>query len=83
MKKLSLAIAFLFLFCSFTYSGCKTGQNKRTAYDIEISLDGKTLYGKQTATYYNGTETSLNELKFNLFPNAFIAKKNKPIFKIK
>ena len=71
MKKLSLVIAFFFLLCSFTYSGCKTGQNNRTAYDIEISLDGKTVYGKQTVTYYNGTETSLKELKFNLFANAF------------
>ena len=44
---------------------------KITEYDITAELDGNTLTGRETVTFYNSYDTSFKELKFNLFPNAF------------
>ena len=51
-----------------------------TEYDITAELDGNTVTGRETVTFYNSYDTSFKELKFNLFPNAFrMGAKIKPI----
>lgn len=70
-KILSLVLAIFFIApITFSY-GCKNKTPNITSYDISVSLDGQTLYGKQTVNYFNDTETAISELKFNIFGNAF------------
>lgn len=71
MRKLSVLIALVFSFCLCSFSACKSVGNGITSYDIEVTLDGKILTGKQTVNYYNDTETGVKQLKFNLFANAY------------
>lgn len=72
MKKTSVILSFLMLIAVvFSCVGCFNGHAKRTAYQIDCTLDGQTLSGKQTVDFYNDTETALTEIKFNLFGNAF------------
>lgn len=71
MRKFRLILAILLLFCALPFAGCKGGESDRTLYQIVAEFDGKKLCGKQTVSVYNDTETALDELKFNLFANAF------------
>src|SRR5690606_17972218 len=50
-------------------------------YDIEIVLDAenKSYFGKQTITYINNTEETLDELYFHLYPNAYKSLETAPI----
>lgn len=73
MKK---TIAFLcIIFCLFSaslFSGCSTyNKNNNTKYNISCVLDEKTLTAHQTVEFFNNTEFAIDELKFNLFANAF------------
>ena len=74
MKRIITLFAVLALIMScavFAGYGCKSGADKITTYTIECSLSGEVLTGSETVSFYNGTENTFTELKFNLFGNAF------------
>lgn len=72
MKKIALFLTFLLLFCAipFSLSAC-SGQDKITCYDIDLELNDYTLTASQTIDFYNFSNLVFDELKFNLFANAF------------
>lgn len=72
MKKITLLICFLFTLCTFPFvlSGCKNNQDL-TEYKIECTFNENKLVGKQTVSFFNNTDMVFDELKFNLFGNAF------------
>ncbi len=72
MRKMSFALAFILTFLAFAClgSGCKQYSN-RTSYEINCTLDGYILNGEQTVKFFNDTENTFSELKFNLYANAF------------
>ena len=73
MKKTAIFIYVLLIsICSIYVGGCsKAEKAKLTEYDIECTLDGHTLSATQKVSYINNTESAIDELKFNLFANAF------------
>ena len=74
MKKTAVFIccAIVLLFCSAFAFGCGgLEQEKLSSYEIECTLDGYTLSAKQKVCYVNNTQNVIEELKFNLFANAF------------
>ncbi len=75
MRKISIILATLVaVLCVPFFSGCSCTPNAetRTSYQIECTFnDDYTLTGRETVTFYNHTENTVAELKFNLFGNAF------------
>lgn len=71
-KALCPFLAVLFLLSACLFLSCEGEKKNRTSYDIscEYFEDG-TLSGSETVDYYNDTDLSVNELKFNLYGNAF------------
>ena len=70
-KKALTIVAFMFfLIAVLPFFGCDGGKN-RTTYQIECEFDGEAVTGTETASFYNFTDNSFGELKFNLFANAF------------
>lgn len=65
---LSIIICLVSVVC---FTSCTHKQGNLSSYDIDISISGKEVIGSETFNYYNDTETSIKELKFNLFGNAF------------
>lgn len=72
MFKLKKAIIFLLVvsLCPIVLISCGQ-EDKITTYNIECSLDGNVLNGTEFLTFYNKTENSFTELKFNIFANAY------------
>lgn len=72
MKKIVCIISALILVlaAAVTGYGCSKEQ-KYTSYSIECALVGDVLSGTETVTFYNHTDNSFKELKFNLYGNAF------------
>ena len=71
MRKVGLFLALVVALVCFPFtSGCSSSASK-TSYNITISLDGNTLTGTETVTFYNDTDNTISELRFNLFANAF------------
>ncbi|MBE7083797.1 MAG: M1 family metallopeptidase [Clostridiales bacterium] len=72
MKKtsifLSIILCFSILFAQF---GCSDNSKEITEYQIVANFNEKVLTATQTVDYFNDTEVSLTELKFNLFGNAY------------
>ena len=72
MRFLTKTVAlFLFLLSLPLFFSSCAKPAKISEYEIVAELDGDTLTGKETVTFYNSYDTSFKELKFNLFPNAF------------
>lgn len=74
MKKLSFALAVVVALLSIPFfKACSCdGKTARTVYMLDcVFNDDYTLSGKETVTFYNDTENTVTELKFNLFGNAF------------
>ena len=73
MKKTTVFICAIFLlFCSVFTFGCANRQKERlSSYEIECTLEGYNLSAKQKVCYVNNTQSVIEELKFNLFANAF------------
>ena len=71
-KLVCFALALLSL-CSVFIVGCNgcKDNSQTSSYEIVCELDDKTLTASQTFTFYNDLDTSVKELKFNLFGNAF------------
>lgn len=72
MKKTIYLLVFAIIFTYLPFNtGCKSAQNERTYYEINASLNEYTLSAQQTVDYFNQTNTTINYLKFNIFPNAY------------
>lgn len=72
MKKISIFLAVLTLLVSLNFVGCSKSQNV-TTYNLNVTFNDTdyTLSGTLDLTYYNDTNTTVDTLKFNLFPNAY------------
>ncbi len=51
--------------------GCGTSAQNVTEYTIKCDLDDNIITGECTADFYNDTDNAFDELKFNLYANAF------------
>ncbi len=73
MKKITVATAFILLVgCIFPVFGCVSSIDDKCSYEITCVLtDGNVIEGNEKVTFFNDTENSVNQLKFNLFGNAF------------
>lgn len=73
MKKLATALSLIFLVfsCSLIGFGCSGKSADRTNYQINCTLSGNTLTGTETVEFFNHTDNTVKELKFNLYGNAF------------
>ena len=75
MKKYFLFI--ILLFPLFFFCGCNDDLSKKSPANVTYSMDltfdedNKMLYGTATIDYTNNLQTTLEELVFNLYPNAF------------
>ena len=74
MKKtlpIILIICLITAVCSL--SACSKKREDRCSYDIfaQYDEDGRTLTGTVNFEYYNSTDNEINDLKFNLYGNAF------------
>ena len=84
IKKITSILLINILFvsgCSSAFTVNKLAKNLNN-YCIEAEYfdNTKTIEAKQTLTYTNKTGTTLNELKFNLYPKAFKeGASNKPV----
>ncbi len=70
-KTVILFLTFTFLLSSIIFFGCKSSEKEVSSYDIKCSFQDNKLSASQTVTFYNDTEKVLDQLKFNLFANAF------------
>ncbi len=72
MKKFGQIIAVI---CAamllLTLVSCGKSTSERTSYEITCSLDGNLLTATQKVSFVNTTDNALDELKFNLYGNAF------------
>ncbi len=74
MKKIGLLFAVLLLTLALPLgAGCNKSQSSAIKYDISCELDGSALKGVERVEFTNLTDNTFNELKFNLFGNAFRA----------
>ncbi len=74
MKKfISLLLIVCAAVTATAFSACAKKEVAVSSYDIIAIYDGQTnaLTGTVDFTYYNDTDNEINELKFNLFGNAF------------
>ena len=71
MRKIALFCAVIIAVLIFPLSACGEKKEERTEYKINCEFDGSTLTGKETLIFYNDTETTFSELKFNLFSAAY------------
>ena len=73
MKKFyAMILGTVCIFCALLFSGCFFSTVGRTNYYIECTLSEEmVLTGKEVVTYYNDTDNTFSEIKFNLFGNAF------------
>lgn len=75
MKKLRKIFACIcvitVVFSLLCFSACGNKNKNATTYDIDCEFDGSTLCGVERVSFFNDTENVFNEIKFNLFPNAF------------
>ncbi len=73
MKKL-LSFALVAIMCLAVtpiFSGCGGAAKKISSYEIDCELFEGELIGKENFTFYNSTDNAIEELKFNLYGNAF------------
>ena len=72
MKKLSSLLLCLVLIISCVLSfGCDGKEVDKSQYKIECELMDNQIVGKEEVIFYNDTENSFTNLKFNLYANAF------------
>ena len=75
----SVATIFVTLICVFAFSSCgtnniiKLASKNATNYELELVYndDTKSLYGNSKIDYINGSDDTLNQVLFHLYPNAF------------
>ena len=72
MRKFAFALilSLLIAFSGVPIYGC--GQSvSRTTYEIDCEFDGERVSGTERVSFFNSTDNTFKELKFNLFANAF------------
>lgn len=70
-KRLILPILFIVsTFVCVIFCSCSQTQTM-SGYEIKVQLDGNVLSGSEDVFFYNDTENTFTELKFNLHANAF------------
>ena len=72
MRKITFAIllSLLIVLPAVPLTGCGNS-GSRTTYEINCEFDGERVSGTETVSFFNSTDNSFKELKFNLFANAF------------
>lgn len=71
MRAFCIIVATLLFLCAVP-SGCSQAEEERTVYTLSAAFDGdSTVTATMSVDYFNDTETEINELCFNLYPNAF------------
>ena len=72
-KTICLILAVCTVAGTLTLTACGKEETRANEYDIVASYDSetKTLAGTVNFTYYNNTDNEINDLKFNLYGNAF------------
>ncbi len=72
MKRTTVFICtFILLFVTFAFGCGENNQSQSISYEITLELDGHTLKGSEKVNFTNTSNNVVNELKFNLFGNAF------------
>ena len=72
MKRIiTFCLCFFTLLSVVSVSGCKSFKSTRTKYQITCELEGHTLNATQTVEFVNTSDNVIDELKFNLFANAY------------
>lgn len=72
MKKILWVLTGFLIFSScFCCASCGVEKKQISTYDIVVQIDDNVVNGKETVTFYNDTDNSFSQLKFNLFANAF------------
>lgn len=72
MKKfLSLILASVLCFSISFAFGCQKSSSNLSSYDIEVAYKDGQIDGVMTLDYFNDTDNALDQLKFNLYLNAF------------
>lgn len=73
MKKASLILAFILLLGAFsiTNTGCTSLNKPRSSYEINCSLSNNIVVGSEKVDFYNHTDNTVTQIKFNLYGNAF------------
>ena len=72
MRKIGRVVCLIFSILIFSsLFACKGQTEKNSAYNIDCTLNGNVLTATQTVSFVNQTSTALDEVKFNLYPNAF------------
>ena len=71
MRKCTFALILLLIgVCCIPLTGCAESEN-RTSYEIDCEFDGARVWGTEKVSFFNSTDSTFKELKFNLFANAF------------
>ncbi len=71
MKKICIVLSIITFFSALIFiSGCEKKQSV-TTYEIECTLSENVLTGTMTIDFFNHSENTVKELKFNLHANAF------------
>lgn len=73
MKKIiALTVAAGLSACVLPFAACQKKSDKISSYSISATYDGANMLNCQTEfTFYNDTENEIDELKFNLWGNAY------------
>ena len=78
MKKISFLLATIFVVLIFPACSCKScsscdEKSSVTSYDISITFDEQNMLvtGVEKVSFFNKFDTALDELKFNVFGNAY------------
>ncbi len=72
MKKFNFVICLFFIFSCFSLYACNSANDSKVSeYEIECSLEGEYVNGREKFTYYNDTDNLIDSLVFNLHANAF------------
>ena len=86
MKKIFLAIFAIFLGLSVV--GCGLNLEKKAKnlnfYSVNLNFDSKNyqLFGEMEVNFHNSTNFTLQNLKFNLYPNAFREDSNQQVISL-
>ncbi len=71
-KPLSVAlVAIICLAVTPFFSGCVRTAKNISSYEIECEFSDGALSGSERFTFYNSTDNAVEELKFNIYGNAF------------
>ena len=72
MRKICVSLAFvLILSFAAVFSACGSGAKNNSVYEITCTLEDNVLTGTEKVTYFNASDNTVSEIKFNLFGNAF------------